>query len=144
MSRYYDEVSGIGLGYDYSALYDYNVVQTRVGQAGSDLALLPEALALVHPRRANYLGRDALTAIGTRAMAEATRYRLTSSSDVVAVAFLLFTKGSGFVEDPRLDWASGAISNETSGAAGDAGTRLHGAVTTYLSKLRRHDRPGQV
>lgn len=66
----------------------------------------------VHSRRAGYLGEERMQGLVQRAIAAALRLNVNTADGVSLVAFLMFTKGHGFAEDPILPWAKAALGEE--------------------------------
>jgi hypothetical protein len=114
MSWYYDTVSGPDLAFDRRALRCYE----QVGVDGCSLEdprfehRLVGALFAIHPTRAAYLGEQRLGALVREAAGTALRLAIGTAQGVTLTAFLMFTKGHAFAQDPLLPWVRVTLSEE--------------------------------
>jgi hypothetical protein len=131
MLRYYLEISGPRRLYDREALRrcESGLIRGCTPDDQRFEARLVTTFFEIHSRRATYLGEERLRALVHRARAAAERLEAATAVGVAMVAFLMFTKGTRFWEDPLLPWAKSALSAEL---GHDHGARAQRLVDAFL------------
>jgi hypothetical protein len=137
MSWYYDSVSGEDLALDRAALFRgeplFSIAASRDDRHLD--AVVIGALSMIHPRRTAYLGEARLRQLVGAAAAKARQLEIDDANRVGIVAFLMFTKGHEFANDPVVGWAGAALRKEATSSA-TRGQRLQRAYERYRHDLR--------
>lgn len=139
MSEYYDRVSGPHEAFDHQALLSAEWVFRREYPADSprfEMSLVGE-LFDAHSRRATYLGEQRLRTLVGLARGGAAQLGLGGNVAVPLVAFLMFTLGHRFTEDPALPWVANAL-------RGSNGVeRLEQEFLGYRDRVLKDARPSE-
>jgi hypothetical protein len=134
MSSYYDSVSGEHLAHDRQALRGWEEARADEGSPEDPRFehRLVGALSSAHPRRAAYLGDERLRAV---ARAASLRWATGEALGVTVTAFLMFTKGHGFADDPLLPGISAAVHEGMEEAPAARARRLEEAFLAYRAQI---------
>lgn len=133
MSRYYDTVSGPDLEFDRRALRCYEQVVVD-GCSLDDPRFAPRlvgALFAIHPARASYVGEQRLGALVRDALCTALRLAIGTAQGVNLTAYLMFTRGYAFAEDPLLPWVRVALGEKGGDGPSARMERLEQAFYKY-------------
>lgn len=119
-------------------------LQTHLHQPGTDVAaVLPGWMMRIFPRKAHFLGAQALQQLSHQGVAHAARWGLTDSLSQGTLITLMFSFGHACTNDPLYPWISRTLNRPHPVSPEEAALRLQRKALTWLDHVLART-PGQA
>jgi hypothetical protein len=141
-----ENVTGPDAVYVRKALSDLLVFTRSPLKFSNDfVADMLQAMHLVFPPKADYVGDPALKELIAEAIAEAQQYRFDAPRQKTLIVVLKFSFGHGCTDDPLYPWIANTLRDDKIRDADARAARLEKKATTWLEHVvARNERRAQA